>query len=133
MSWPFSMVALIPARVGSKRVSGKNMKLLAGRPITAYAIEAAKQSKVFTRVLICTDDDDVARLAYAPDVYWREPVADDQADIVWVSGALASLMLRPDAFAIVRHLHVGHARAVRDRIRWTAGSKHDTVLRDRVT
>lgn len=114
MSWDFRMVALIPARAGSKRVPGKNTKLLAGKPLIAYTIEAAKASGVFSEISVWTDSDEVAH--FARDAYrhvrpgchtiWmREPVSDGQADIEWVRQALAKYAHRrdlPEAFAILR-------------------------------
>lgn len=104
MSWPFSMVALIPARAGSKRVQGKNIRLLDGLPLIVYTLKAAWNSGAFPRILVCTDDKEARRLALAMDCecFWREPVADGQADIVWIRTVLASLTPRPEAFAILR-------------------------------
>ena len=50
------MIAIVPARGGSKGLPGKNIKLLNGKPLIAYTIEAAKQSKYITEVIISTDD-----------------------------------------------------------------------------
>ncbi len=46
-----SIVGLIPARAGSKRVPGKNAKLLAGHPMMAYAISSAIDSGIFRQVI----------------------------------------------------------------------------------
>jgi N-acylneuraminate cytidylyltransferase/CMP-N,N'-diacetyllegionaminic acid synthase len=51
------MIAIVPARGGSKGLPGKNIKVLNGKPLIAYTIEAAKQSKYITDVIISTDDD----------------------------------------------------------------------------
>jgi pseudaminic acid cytidylyltransferase len=56
-------VAVIPARGGSKRVPNKNMKLFAGKPIIAYSIEAAQRSGVFSRIIVSTDSEEIARVA----------------------------------------------------------------------
>ena len=50
------MIAIVPARGGSKGLPGKNIKLLNGKPLIAYTIEAALQSKYITDVIISTDD-----------------------------------------------------------------------------
>jgi len=55
-----NVFAIIPARGGSKRLPGKNLLPLAGKPLIAYTIEHAKQSKLVTRVIVSTDDDDIA-------------------------------------------------------------------------
>lgn len=56
-------LAVIPARGGSKRVPGKNLRQLAGRPILAYTIDAALESAVFDQVVVSTDDPDIAAIA----------------------------------------------------------------------
>ena len=53
------MIAIIPARGGSKGLPGKNIKDLKGKPLIAYTIEAALQSKYITDVIISTDDEDI--------------------------------------------------------------------------
>lgn len=103
------IVALIPARAGSKRIPGKNMRPLAGRPLIAYTIMAALESRVFSDVLICSDDDHVFAYALGCEhVSYRSrpPVPDDQPDIEWVRDALdtvtAARLDQPNAFAILR-------------------------------
>jgi pseudaminic acid cytidylyltransferase len=58
-----SALAVIPARGGSKRVPGKNIRLLAGRPAIAYTIEAALESRVFEAVVVSTDSPEIAEVA----------------------------------------------------------------------
>ena len=53
-------VALIPARSGSKRVPDKNIKLLEGHPLIAYAIQAAINSGVFDAIVCATDSQEYA-------------------------------------------------------------------------
>lgn len=57
------MIALILARGGSKGLPKKNIKLLNGKPLIAYTIEAALQSKYITRVIISTDCPEIAEVA----------------------------------------------------------------------
>ncbi|MBV6285938.1 cytidylyltransferase domain-containing protein [Pseudomonas aegrilactucae] len=57
------ILAIIPARGGSKRLPGKNIKLLDGRPLIAWTVEAALQSKVFVETIVSTDDPAIARVA----------------------------------------------------------------------
>ena len=59
-----SVVALIPARSGSKRVPDKNARVLGGHPLMAYTIEAARASGVFDTVVCSTDTGRLARIAY---------------------------------------------------------------------
>ena len=56
-------VCIIPARGGSKRIPGKNLKRFNGAPIITYAIATARQSGLFDRVLVSTDCEDIARVA----------------------------------------------------------------------
>ena len=56
-------IAVIPARGGSKRIPGKNVRLFCGRPIIEYSIEAALKSGVFDKVIVSTDDTSIATLA----------------------------------------------------------------------
>ncbi|WP_109422438.1 cytidylyltransferase domain-containing protein [Aeromonas caviae] len=56
-------IAVIPARGGSKRLPGKNIKLLAGKPLICWTIDAALQSQLFDLVLVSTDSPDIAQVA----------------------------------------------------------------------
>jgi len=56
-------IAVIPARGGSKRIPGKNIKLFHGRPIIEWTIEAARSSGCFEKILVSTDDDEIAEIA----------------------------------------------------------------------
>jgi len=58
-----TIVALIPARAGSKRVPGKNMRELGQRPLIAWTIEAARAALLVNRVIVSTDADDIAEAA----------------------------------------------------------------------
>jgi pseudaminic acid cytidylyltransferase len=55
-------LAVIPARGGSKRIPRKNIRLFDGRPIIAYSIEAARLSALFDRIIVSTDDDEIAAI-----------------------------------------------------------------------
>lgn len=56
-------VAIIPARVGSKRIAGKNIKNFAGKPIISYSICAAKNSGIFDEIIVSTDCEKIAEIA----------------------------------------------------------------------
>lgn len=58
-------VAIIPARGGSKRIPRKNIKEFCGKPMIAYSIEAAIESGCFDRVIVSTDDTEIAKVAQA--------------------------------------------------------------------
>lgn len=56
-------IAVIPARGGSKRIPRKNIKQFAGKPMIAWSILAAQQSECFDRIIVSTDDDEIAEIA----------------------------------------------------------------------
>jgi pseudaminic acid cytidylyltransferase len=58
-------LAVIPARGGSKRIPRKNNKLFCGKPIMAWSIEAAQASDCFDRIIVSTDDPEIADVARA--------------------------------------------------------------------
>jgi len=57
------ILALIPARGGSKGIPRKNIRLFAGYPLIAWSIAAAKQSELVTRIIVSTDDEEIAEVA----------------------------------------------------------------------
>lgn len=60
---PRSAIAVITARGGSKRIPRKNVRSFRGRPIIEYSIAAARESGLFTEVMVSTDDDEIAEVA----------------------------------------------------------------------
>ena len=104
------VIALIPARSGSKRVPDKNIKPLVGHPLIAYTIAAAVQSRVFDRVVVSTDSEGYADIAryYGAEVPFLRPDAfagDVSPDIEWVAYTLARLRdegVAFDCFSILR-------------------------------
>jgi len=91
-----SAVALIPARAGSERVPGKNVRELAGHPLIAYSIAAARQSGVFNAILVSTDSPDIAAVAerYGAEVPGLRPpemATATSPDIDWVRHTIAIL------------------------------------------
>jgi CMP-N-acetylneuraminic acid synthetase/spore coat polysaccharide biosynthesis predicted glycosyltransferase SpsG len=68
-----TVVAIIPARGGSKGIPRKNLRLLCGKPLIAYTIEAALSSKLIDRVLVSTEDQEIAEVSriYGADVVQR--------------------------------------------------------------
>lgn len=68
-------VAVIPARGGSKRIPRKNIREFAGKPMIAHSIECALQSRLFDRVIVSTDDEEISRVAqdFGAEVPFRRP------------------------------------------------------------
>ncbi len=56
-------IAIIPARGGSKRIPRKNVKLFHAKPLIAYSIQTALESKLFSEVIVSTDDEEIAKVA----------------------------------------------------------------------
>lgn len=56
-------IAIIPARGGSKRLYGKNIKILCGKPMIAYTIQEAKKSRYIDEVFVTTEDDEIASVS----------------------------------------------------------------------
>jgi len=86
-------VAFIPARGGSKRVPGKNIRPLQGLPLIAYTISAAISSNVFDEIYVSTDDPETAEIATqfgarVPALRPREMASSNSPDIEWVTHAL---------------------------------------------
>ena len=106
MSTP-SAVAFVPARSGSERVPQKNVRPLAGHPLIAYAIETARQSGCFERVVVSTDSEEIADVArwYGADVPFLRPseyATSTSPDIEWLAYTLDHLEERYELFALVR-------------------------------
>lgn len=79
-------LAVIPARGGSKRIFRKNVKEFSGQPMLAWSIQAAIRSQCFDRIIVSTDDDEIARIAIAngAEVPFMRPaeLADDHAGTI---------------------------------------------------
>jgi len=105
-----SCVAFIPARSGSTRVPGKNVRVLGGHPLIAYTIASALDSGVFGAVVVSTNDEATAEIGrhYGADVPFLRPEAMAGArspDIEWVEHGLRALRAADrvfDCFAILR-------------------------------
>lgn len=105
-----SLVALVPARGGSLRIRGKNIRRLSGHPLLAYTLAAASESGVFDHVVVSTDDEATAEVAlhYGAEVPFLRPAqlaGATSADIEWIQHAVATLPsfgISFDAFSILR-------------------------------
>jgi CMP-N-acetylneuraminic acid synthetase len=98
-------VALVPARAGSERVRGKNLRPLAGHPLLAYSIAAARETGLFEAVIVSSDSEEIAETArtYGAEVPGLRPAelaTSTSPDVEWVE-----LVLRDrseDVFSILR-------------------------------
>ncbi len=127
-------IALIPARSGSKRLPDKNIALLAGHPLIAYTICAARESGIFSRIIVSTDDEEYANIARhygaeTPFMRPREYSQDKSPDIDWVLHVLTSLKERGetyDAFSLLRPTSPAR-KAQTIRRAWTQFTKQEGV------
>ena len=102
-----SAIALIPARSGSERVRDKNVRPLAGHPLLAYAVAAAREAGVFDRIVCSTDSGKIAEVAQrygaeTPFLRPKELATSTSPDIEWITHALEELDEHYDLFGIVR-------------------------------
>jgi N-acylneuraminate cytidylyltransferase len=103
-------VALVPARGGSQRVPGKNVRELAGHPLIAYSIAAARSSGLFGAVIVSTDSEEIAEAsgrygAEVPGLRPAEMASSTSPDIEWVRHVLDGLAREgrtPELFSILR-------------------------------
>ena len=107
MSNKLSIVALIPARSGSKRVKNKNINVIGGHPLIAYTISSAIKANIFDDIIVSTDSEKYSSIAeyYGAKAPFLRPekIADDNSpDIDWVSFTLDNLEKSYDCFSILR-------------------------------
>lgn len=103
-------IALVPARAGSRRVPGKNVRPLGPHPLIAYTIAAARESGMCDAVLVSTDAEEIAAIArhYGAEVPFLRPAemaGDLSPDIEWVRFTLERLAgqgRQYDCFALLR-------------------------------
>jgi N-acylneuraminate cytidylyltransferase len=106
-----SVVAIIPARSGSKGIPGKNIRLFGGHPLLAWSIAAGRMAGSIDRVLVSTEDEAYAEIArvYGAEVPFLRPnelAADSSRDIGFLRNAAEWLLLKegelPDFFVLLR-------------------------------
>jgi N-acylneuraminate cytidylyltransferase len=93
------ILAVIPARGQSKTIPRKNLRLFAGHPLLAFSIAAGLQASSVTRVIVSTDDDEIARTArsYGAEIPFLRPSAlaqDDTPDLPVFQHLIAELLRR---------------------------------------
>lgn len=99
-------VALIPARRGSKRIPGKNVRLLAGHPLISYSIAAAAESGVCDRIICSTDCSEIATIAetygaVVPSFRPAELATDGAHDIGFVRHAIENWLDSEEEFIVL--------------------------------
>lgn len=98
--------ALIPARGGSKRVPGKNMKPLCGKPLLDYTVLASVKAGIFRKIVVSTDDFNTGTYIRnrGLSVHRRpqELATDTSLDVEWIKHYLDGCESKPDYFMILR-------------------------------
>ena len=89
----YEILAIIPARQGSKGLPQKNIKLLCGKPLIYYAIEACQKSQLITRTIVSTDSEKIAKIAqrFGAEVPFLRPAeisGDFSTDVEFLTHAL---------------------------------------------
>jgi CMP-N,N'-diacetyllegionaminic acid synthase len=100
-----SIVALIPARAGSKRIPGKALKELGGHPLIAWTVLWARQSGIFDDVLVASDSSRIlsAGFKYGANGLHRTPSSDTERDFAWLYWWIHGGRFDEfDAFALLR-------------------------------
>ena len=97
------VIGLITARGGSKDIPRKNVKLLAGKPLIAWSIEAALRSRGLSRLIVSTDDEEIAEVsakwgAEVPFIRPAELATDDSPHIEAVKHAIDWLLENENAY-----------------------------------
>lgn len=118
MSQPQNAVCIIPARGGSKRLPGKNLRPLCGKPLIAYTVEAAVHSGCFRHVFVSSDDADILaageRYGALTDVRSPEMSADTVKAVEVVAEFLARMQPRHGWDAVAMCLPTCPARTASD-------------------
>ena len=107
------VLGLIPARGGSKGVPRKNIRVLGGKPLLQYTAETARAARLLSRVVLSTDDEEIAEIGRAcllevPFMRPRELAADATPSLLVVKHALEWLGSRGDVFDAVCLLQPTH-------------------------
>ena len=91
------VLALVPARIGSKRLPKKNIKTLFGKPLIAWTIEAAKKSKYIDEIVVSTDDAEIAKIAkkYGAEIPFIRPAEISGDDALSIDVAIHALSHLP--------------------------------------
>lgn len=102
-----NITALIPARSGSKRIPGKNIKDFFGHPLLAHTVSLAVNSGVYNEIVVSTDDALIGQIAnnYGATGWVQRPqeIAEDcSLDIEWIKHVLSFYVKRPDILCILR-------------------------------
>jgi CMP-N-acetylneuraminic acid synthetase len=129
------LIALIPARSGSKRIPNKNIRELAGHPLMAYTIQVAKDSGLFgEHIYVSSDSDEYLEIAEkygAQKIKRTDYNADDNSrDYSWINEAINHIGFRPPAVAVLRPTSPFRSRAMlQEAWKMMLNKRHGTGLK----
>ena len=100
------ILGIIPARGGSKRLPGKNIRDLCGKPLVAWTIEQAKKSRYLDKIIVSTDDEEIAEISkeYGAEVPFLRPkelAKDDSPTIDTIIHAIEFLGKKGETYDII--------------------------------
>jgi N-acylneuraminate cytidylyltransferase len=92
-----TVLAIVPARGGSKRIPGKNLREVGGKPLLAWTIEEAQKSRYIDRLILSSEDDEITRIAQAwgCEVPFKRPIELAQDETPGVDPVLHALAVLP--------------------------------------
>jgi len=132
------VLGVVPARGGSKGIRRKNMAVLAGRPLLDYTVDAAKGSSSLTRIVVSTDDDEIASHAVSlgvqvPFMRSKELAADDTPILPVLRDLLEKLKstegYEPDLLVLLQPTSpFRQGRHIDEAVRLLLGSGCDSVV-----
>lgn len=95
-----TILAIIPARGGSKGIPRKNIKLLAGKPLIAWTIEAAKKSKYIDRLILSSEDEEIIQVAkeWGCEVPFKRPEEFAQDDTPGIKPVIHAINTLPEKY-----------------------------------
>ncbi len=98
-----TVLAIIPARGGSKGVPRKNIRLLAGKPLIVWTIDEAKKSKYIDRFILSSEDDEIIKIAreYGCEVPFKRPIELAQDDTPGIEPVIHAINTLEDKYDYV--------------------------------
>lgn len=124
------ILGITPARSGSKGLVGKNIKMIAGKPLIAWTIESAKKSKLIDRYAVSTEDEEIAKVAkeYGAEVIKRPlELATDEATTLAVLQHAIELIPCDTVVLLQPTSPVRNSGLVDECIREFVENKHDSL------
>ena len=137
MKSKYNILAIIPARSGSKSIKNKNIKKINNIPLIGYSINTAKKSKLINRIIVSTDSNIIKKIAESfraevPFIRPKKISKDNSKDTTYLKHAINALKLKenyqPDLIVILRPtLPFRNAKIVDSAIKYFIKSRADSL------